>query len=336
MIASDFSFIIPVYNRPEEVRELLESFCALDAPKTFEIVIVEDGSSLDSRLITEHFSHQLNISYFYKNNTGPGHSRNYGMERAKGNYFIILDSDCILPKQYLTEVISFLNSNYVDCFGGPDAAQDHFTELQKAINFSMTSVWTTGGIRGGKKEIEGYEPRSFNMGISKEAFCASGGFGNIHPGEDPDLSIRLKAMGYNLCLIPQAFVYHKRRISFERFFVQVYKFGQVRPILNKWHPHTKKITYWFPTIFMFGLILSLILFLMSIKFALYVYGFYFTIALVLAFKSTLDIIAAILTIPAILIQFLGYGWGFLKAKIKLTCSRKPEMELFPNLFFKTS
>ena len=258
------------------------------------------------------------------------------MERAKGNYFIIFDSDCILPKQYLTEVISFLNSSYVDCFGGPDAAQDHFTELQKAINFSMTSVWTTGGIRGGKKEIEGYEPRSFNMGISKEAFCASGGFGNIHPGEDPDLSIRLKAMGYKLCLIPQAFVYHKRRISFERFFVQVYKFGQVRPILNKWHPHTKKITYWFPTIFMFGLILSLILFLMSIKFALYVYGFYFTIALVLAFKSTLDIIAAILTIPAILIQFLGYGWGFLKAKIKLTCSRKPEMELFPNLFFKTS
>ena len=335
MIASDFSFIIPVYNRPEEIRELLESFCELDVPKTFEIVIVEDGSSLDSRLITEHFSHQLNISYFYKNNTGPGHSRNYGMERAKGNYFIILDSDCILPKHYLNEVILFLNSNYVDCFGGPDAAQDNFTELQKAINFSMTSVWTTGRIRGGEKEIEGYEPRSFNMGISKEAFCASGGFGNIHPGEDPDLSIRLKAMGYSLCLIPKAFVYHKRRISFESFFKQVYKFGQVRPILNKWHPHTTKITYWFPTIFMFGLILSLILFLMSIKFGMYVYAFYFAIALVLAFKSTLDIIAAILTIPAILIQFSGYGWGFLKAKIKLICSRKSEMELFPNLFFKT-
>jgi GT2 family glycosyltransferase len=172
------------------------------------------------------------------------------------------------------------------------------------------------------------------MGISKEAFCASGGFGNIHPGEDPDLSIRLKAMGYKLSLIPKAFVYHKRRISFERFFVQVYKFGQVRPILNKWHPHTKKITYWFPTIFMFGLFLSLILFIMGIEFGLFIYAFYFVIALVLAFKSTLDIIAAILTIPAILTQFSGYGWGFLKAKIKLICSRKSEMELFPNLFFK--
>ena len=159
MIASDFSFIIPVYNRPEEVRELLESFCALETPKTFEVVIVEDGSTLDARLITEHFADQLNISYYFKDNTGPGHSRNYGMERAKGNYFIILDSDCILPKQYLTEVMSFLNTNYIDCFGGPDAAQDNFTELQKAINFSMTSVLTTGGIRGGAKEIEGYEPQ---------------------------------------------------------------------------------------------------------------------------------------------------------------------------------
>ena len=156
MIASDFSFIIPVYNRPEEVRELLESLCALDAPKTFELVIVADGSSLDARLITEHFSSQLNIAYYYKDNTGPGHSRNYGMERAKGNYFIILDSDCILPKHYLNEIILFLNTTYVDCFGGPDAAQDNFTELQTAINFSMTSILTTSGIRDGEKEIEGY------------------------------------------------------------------------------------------------------------------------------------------------------------------------------------
>lgn len=336
MIASDFSFIIPVYNRPEEVRELLESLCALDAPKTFEIVIVEDGSSLDARLITEHFSNQLNIAYYYKDNTGPGHSRNYGMERAKGNYFIILDSDCILPKHYLNEIILFLNTTYVDCFGGPDAAQDNFTELQKAINFSMTSILTTGGIRGGEKEIEGYEPRSFNMGISKEAFCASGGFGNIHPGEDPDLSIRLKAMGYSLCLIPKAFVYHKRRISFESFFKQVYKFGQVRPILNKWHPHTTKITYWFPTIFMLGLILSLILFFLEIKLGLYSYGLYFLVVFGFAFKSTLDLIVAILTIPTVLIQFFGYGWGFLKAKTKLFLSRKSVEELFPNLFFITS
>ena len=246
-----------VYNRPEEIRELLESFCDLDSPKTFEIVIIEDGSSLDSRLIVENFQSQLNISYYFKENTGPGDSRNYGMKRANGHYFIILDSDCILPNQYLSEVISFLNQHYVDCFGGPDTARYNFSELQKAINFSMTSKITTGGVRGGDKEIQGYEPRSFNMGISKEAFNASGGFGNIHPGEDPDLSIRLKAIGYKLSLIPQAFVYHKRRLSLDSFFVQVYKFGQVRPILNKWHPQSKKIAYWFPLVFVLGLVLSL-------------------------------------------------------------------------------
>ncbi|MDA0325717.1 MAG: glycosyltransferase [Bacteroidetes bacterium] len=335
-MASDFSFIVPVYNRPEEIRELLESFCTLEVPKTFEVVIVEDGSTLDARLITEHFSDQLNISYYFKDNTGPGHSRNYGMERAKGNYFIILDSDCILPKQYLTEVISFLNTTYVDCFGGPDAAQDNFTELQKAINFSMTSMLTTGGIRGGSKEIEGYEPRSFNMGLSKEAFCASGGFGAIHPGEDPDLSIRLKAMGYRICLIPEAFVYHKRRVSLERFFVQVYKFGQVRPILNKWHPHSKKWTYWFPTFFMLGFFISLLLLFFDVFWAVYLYGAYFLLAVILAFQTTLDVVAALLSIPAILIQFSGYGWGFLKAKTKLIFSRKTALSPLNVLFFKIS
>ena len=259
MIASDFSFIIPVFNRPEEIRELLESFCALESPKTFEIVIIEDGSTLDSKLIVDHFQDLLKISYYAKENTGPGHSRNYGMERAKGRYFIVLDSDCILPPTYLEAVISKLNSQYVDGFGGPDAAKDSFTEFQKAINFSMTSYMTTGGIRGGKIPIENYEPRSFNMGISKEAFQATGGFGRIHPGEDPDLSIRLKEMGYHLHLIPEAFVFHKRRINLESFYTQVNKFGQARPILNKWHPQSKRLTYWFPTFFTLGLLLSSVL-----------------------------------------------------------------------------
>ena len=335
MIASDFSFIIPVYNRPEEVRELLESFCELDSPKTFEIVIVEDGSSLDSRLIVENYQSQLNISYFFKDNSGPGHSRNYGMKKAKGHYYIILDSDCILPKQYLSEVISFLNESYVDCFGGPDTARYNFSEFQKAINFTMTSAITTGGIRGGNKEIKGFEPRSFNMGISKEAFNASGGFGDIHPGEDPDLSIRLKAIGYKLCLIPKAFVYHKRRLNIESFFIQVYKFGQVRPILNKWHPQSKKLAYWFPLVFIIGLIVSLSLLIINFKWGIYLYSLYFIVAFLMALNSTVDIIASILCIPVIIIQFLAYGMGFLKSSIKLKLSNKPEYLLFPKLFFKT-
>ena len=336
MIASDFSFIIPVYNRPEEIRELLESFCELDSPKTFEIVIVEDGSSLDSRLIVENYQSQLNISYFFKDNSGPGDSRNYGMKKAKGHYYIILDSDCILPKQYLSEVISFLNESYVDCFGGPDTARYNFSEFQKAINFAMTSAITTGGIRGGNKEIQGYEPRSFNMGISKEAFNASGGFGDIHPGEDPDLSIRLKAIGYKLRLIPKAFVYHKRRLNLESFFIQVYKFGQVRPILNKWHPQSKKLAYWFPLVFIIGLILSLSLLIINFKWGIYFYSLYFIAAFLMALNSTVDLIASILCVPVIIIQFLGYGIGFLKSSIKLKLSNKPEYLLFPKLFFKTT
>lgn len=335
MIASDFSFIIPVYNRPEEVRELLESFCELEGPKTFEIVIVEDGSTMDSRLIVEHFSKTLNLSYYFKKNTGPGHSRNYGMERAKGRYYIILDSDCLLPEHYLNAVISGLNYKYVDCFGGPDAAKENFSPLQKAINFSMTSWLTTGGIRGGNEQVKGYEPRSFNMGLSKEAFLASGGFGNIHPGEDPDLSIRLKDMGYKLCLIPKAYVYHKRRISFDRFFVQVNKFGQVRPILNKWHPHTKKLTYWFPSLFVIGFMVSLLILMLGIKWGVMLYALYFGFCFILALKTTADFMASTLVVPTIFVQFFGYGLGFLKSFFKLLLFRKSEDILFPKLFFNT-
>jgi GT2 family glycosyltransferase len=335
MIASDFSFIIPVFNRPEEIRELLESFCALESPKTFEIVIIEDGSTLDSKLIVDHFQDLLKISYYAKENTGPGHSRNYGMQRAKGRYFIILDSDCILPPTYLEAVITKLNSRYVDGFGGPDAAKDSFTEFQKAINFSMTSYMTTGGIRGGKISVENYEPRSFNMGISKEAFQATGGFGRIHPGEDPDLSIRLKEMGYHLHLIPEAFVFHKRRITLESFYTQVHKFGQARPILNKWHPHTKRLTYWFPTFFTLGFIASCTLSALGFYWFLVVYGLYFLAAMIGAFRASNNVIVAFLVLPAIFIQFFGYGFGFLKATLKLGLSSKNEMQLFPNLFFRT-
>jgi len=335
MIASDFSFIIPVFNRPEEIRELLESFCALNTPKTFEIVIIEDGSTLDSKLIIDNFLDQLKISYFSKSNTGPGHSRNYGMQRAKGRYFIILDSDCILPPDYLELVISKLNTHYVDGFGGPDAAKDSFTDLQKAINFSMTSQMTTAGIRGGKGSVENYEPRSFNMGISKEAFQATGGFGSIHPGEDPDLSIRLKEMGYHLHLIPEAFVFHKRRISLERFYIQVNKFGQARPILNKWHPSSKRITYWFPSLFTLGFAVSSFLAVLGFYWFLIMFGLYFLTAMIGAFRLTNNIIVAFLVIPAIAIQFFGYGLGYLKSSLKLAVSKKSEKQLFPNLFSRS-
>lgn len=329
-----FSFIIPVYNRPEETKELLDSFVKLEGNFDFEIVIVEDGSQIRSDNVVQAYKSQLNISYYFKENSGPGDSRNYGMKKAKGNYFIILDSDCVLPKQYLTKVLSSLNDNYVDCFGGPDAAHESFSNIQKAINFAMTSFITTGGIRGKASSINKFQPRSFNMGISKKAFEATGGFGRIHPGEDPDLSIRLWKLGFETKLIPKAYVYHKRRISWSKFYKQVYKFGSVRPILNKWHPHTKKITYWFPSVFCLLLVISLIALIFKITLPIYLVIGYLTLSFIIAIFKTKNIIVATLSILAILIQFFGYGYGFLKSTFKLLLSNISAEKLFPNLFFR--
>ncbi len=301
----------------------------------FEVVIVEDGSTNKSDDVCNAFREQLDISYYYKENTGPGDSRNYGMQKARGNYFIILDSDVILPKQYLTEVTTELNRDFIDCYGGPDAADESFTTIQKAINFSMTSFLTTGGIRGNATSVSKFEPRSFNMGISIKAFEASNGFGRIHPGEDPDLSIRLHKLGFKTRLFPKAYVYHKRRISWLKFYNQVHKFGRVRPILNSWHPETKKLTYWFPLVFMVGLMISLVCFVFGYRFPLLAYGIYFSLCFISSLVTSKSIAVAVMSIPAVCIQFFGYGWGFLKSWSSLKTSKKSAEDLFPDLFFKT-
>ena len=329
----DFSFIIPVFNRPNEIRELLESFLNLKGQYVYEIVIVEDGSNDTSEMVIKDYETQLNISYYSKPNTGPGDSRNFGMQKANGNYFIILDSDVLLPPNYLTAVETFLYTSYYDCFGGPDAAHNSFSNLQKAINFAMTSFITTGGIRGGKQKVEDFQPRSFNMGLSKAAFMASGGFGNIHPGEDPDLSLRLHQLGFKTSLIETAFVYHKRRISWSKFYKQVYKFGMVRPILNQWHPKSKSIVYWFPTLFSLGFVISLIMAVFQCYLPLYSYGLYFALAFILALITNRNLAVAVQALWAIGIQFFGYGYGFLKSTFKLVILGRRPKDAFPELFF---
>ncbi|MCA0152776.1 glycosyltransferase [Winogradskyella vincentii] len=330
-----FSFVIPVFNRPQEVKELLDSFLSLKGNFQYEIVIVEDGSTQSSEHIVEEFKTDLNISYYFKENTGPGNSRNYGMNRAKGNYFIILDSDILLPSNYLIEVTTFLNKTYYDCFGGPDASHTLFSNLQKAISFAMTSVITTGGIRGGKKQVNKFQPRSFNMGLSKRAFVDTHGFGNIHPGEDPDLSLRLLKLGYKTVLIPNAVVFHKRRISWSKFYTQVKKFGMVRPILNKWHPESRSLVYWFPTLFSIGLLTSILLLVFKVvTWPLYLYVVYFTVALIISFIANKNIIVAMQSILAILIQFFGYGYGFLKSSLLVGLLKREPNKVFPQLFFK--
>ena len=330
-----FSFIVPVFNRPNEIRELLQSMKSLNFSSRFEIVIVEDGSSLSSEEIVQEFA-DLDISYFYKENSGPGDSRNFGMKRAKGNYFLILDSDVILPVQYLSEVEKELQKDVVDCFGGPDAAHQDFSAVQKAINYSMTSFLTTGGIRGGKKMVGKFQPRSFNMGLSKEAFEATGGFGAIHPGEDPDLALRLQKRGFKTRLFPDAFVYHKRRINWKKFYQQVYKFGLVRPILNKWHPESAKITFWFPTLFSAGMVLALILLLTGFPYLLYFYFLYLALVFLHATHETRNIKISAYSLYASVVQFLGYGLGFCLSTYYIRFLNEDPRMRFPHLFFKNA
>lgn len=328
-----FSFIVPVYNRPDEIDELLESLTKFNTTTLFEVVIVEDGSSLPCKDIVEKYANHLEIAYYFKPNSGPGDSRNYGMKLAKGDYFIILDSDCILPPDYLSNVEQSLKEEFVDCFGGPDAALDSFSDIQKAINFTMTSFLTTGGIRGGSEKVDKFQPRSFNMGLSKKAFEASNGFGNIHPGEDPDLSIRLWNLGFKTKLIKSAFVFHKRRISWEKFQIQVNKFGKARPILNSWYPEHKKITFWFPTLFLLGFIFSVLLTFFNLPFFLALYGFYFLLLFITSLLFNKKLKIALYSLWATVIQFYGYGKGFLLSYYRISILKQKPQEAFPELFF---
>ncbi|MFZ2283803.1 MAG: glycosyltransferase [Lutibacter sp.] len=307
-----YSIIIPVFNRPQEIDELLESLTKQTYPKDFEVLIIEDGSTLKSEDIVSKYADRLNIKYHFKENSGAGASRNFGMELATGNYFIILDSDCIIPPHYLEAVDFGLDENYTDSFGGADAAHDSFTDLQKAINYSMTSFLTTGGIRGSKKSVDKFQPRSFNFGISKNAFRVTKGFSTMKIGEDIDLTFRLWENNFHTQFIEKAFVYHKRRTSLKQFFRQTFLFGNARPFLNRKYPDTAKITYWFPTLFMVFLLASLVFLFIGFKLPAGLFAIYFAALFLDSFIKNKKISLAALSIVTTLIQFTGYGLGFLR------------------------
>jgi len=329
-----FSLIIPVYNRPDEINELLQSISKTHFKDHFEVVIVEDGSEIACETIVKNYKAKLDISYYFKENSGPGDSRNFGMRKARGDYFIIFDSDCIIPPAYLDEVSKMLQAKYVDCFGGPDKALDSFSDIQKAINFSMTSFITTGGIRGGSEKIDKFQPRSFNMGISKKAFEVSGGFGNIHPGEDPDLAIRLWHLGFETALFQHAYVYHKRRIDWYKFSMQVNKFGKARPILNSWYPKFSKLTYFVPTVFILAFFSAMLLMVFGQFVGIVLFGFYFISVFLISSVQNKSFKIGFLSIIAVWKQFYGYGTGFLKSFILIEVLKKNPQEVFPELFFK--
>ena len=309
-----YSIIIPVYNRPDEVDELLESLTK-QTYKNFEVIIVEDGSVEKCDKVVEKYVHELNISYCYKENAGQGFARNYGYERAKGEYFIVFDSDCIIPDVYLETVETSLNHIYLDAYGGPDKAHASFSPIQKAINFSMTSALTTGGIRNKKRAIGGFSPKSFNMGISRKVFDATGGYIIPYKGEDIEFSTRIQKMGFKTGLIEDAFVYHKRRTSWSKFFKQIMFFGTARINISRFFPDQLKLVHFFPAFFTMGIVVTALtwFFFPSIaRIFTAVYATYFLILFISALISTRDLWVSLLAIWAGLLQLIAYGTGLIQ------------------------
>lgn len=328
----NLSVIVPVYNRAVEVKELLQSIYA-QTNTDFEVVIVEDGSTEKCKNEVDFYSDKLNIKYFEKPNSGPGQSRNYGFERASGNYGIFLDSDCILPKNYIQSVITNLQNNYVDAFGGPDKADESFTVIQKAINYSMTSFFTTGGIRGGGEKLEKFHPRSFNMGYSKDVFDVTKGFSKMRFGEDIDMSIRIIENNFETRLIKEAFVYHKRRTNLRQFFKQIYNSGIARINLYKRHPQSLKLVHFLPAVFTIGLLGTLLF--SGVFTSLFLLPLVLFSVLLFADSSVNNksIKIGLYSVITSYIQLLAYGIGFINAFWQRVVLRKNEFSAFKDTFY---
>lgn len=327
-----YSVIIPVYNRPDEVDELLQSL-TVQHFKGFEVVVVEDGSSIPCKGVVDRYADRLNIKYFSKPNSGPGQTRNYGAERSEGEYLIILDSDVILPEGYFDAVEKELTTSPADAFGGPDRAHDSFTDIQKAINYSMTSFFTTGGIRGGKKKMDKFYPRSFNMGIRKSTYEALGGFSPMRFGEDIDFSIRLFKNGNKVCLFPSAWVYHKRRTDWHKFFRQVYNSGIARINLYKKYPDSLKLVHLLPAAFTLGVLFFLVGSLFC-TWSLLPLGLFCLLIFADSSIQNKSIKIGFLSIIASFIQLSGYGCGFLDAAWNRLVLKKEEFSAFQKTFYK--
>ena len=328
-----YSIIVPVYNRPDEVDELLESLTK-QTLKDFEVIIVEDGSIKPCKDVCEKYANILDLHYYAKENSGPGQSRNYGAERSNGEWLIILDSDVVLPEGYLEAVEkSLASSTPIEAWGGPDAAHPSFTPVQKAISYSMTSFFTTGGIRGGKAKLDKFYPRSFNMGIRRDVYLKLEGFTKMRFGEDIDFSYRIVEAGYMPRLFPEAWVWHKRRTDFRKFFRQVYNSGIARINLEKRHPGTMKLVHLLPTVFTLGVI-GLLLITLIFTYACVPIILYSAIIFIDSSIKNKSLWVGLLSIPAAFVQLMGYGFGFIESWWKRCVLKQDEFTAFEKNFYK--
>ena len=324
----EFSVIVPVYNRISEVDELLQSLAAQTC-KDFEVIIVEDGSTSPCGDTVSKYTDRIDARYFYKENEGRSIARNHGMENARGDYFIFFDSDCVIPPDYFEKLTRYLKQNPTDCFGGPDAAHESFSNTQKAINYSMTSFLTTGGIRGGKVSLEKFVPRTFNMGFSRKVWERVGGFREMF-SEDIDMSTRIKQNGFTISLFPELYVWHKRRVDFRKFLRQVYVFGMSRITLQLLYPGSMKAVHILPALFLLGCVALLLMAIFLSPWWLLPLAIYLLAIFITALVSTGSLIIALKAVPASLIQLWGYGAGFIKAyflKIILRRGRDVSQEI---------
>lgn len=342
-----FSVIVPVYNRPNELRELLESLTS-QSFKDFEVVVVDDGSQLRCEDVCADFSDKLDLHYFFKENSGPGQTRNYAAERTNGEYLLILDSDVILPTDYLKHTDEELLREYADAFGGPDRAHDSFTDLQKAISYSMTSFFTTGGIRGGKKKMDKFYPRSFNLGVKADVFRELEGFSSMRFGEDIDFSIRIFKGGYRCRLFPESWVWHKRRTDLRKFFKQVYNSGMARINLYKKYPESLKLVHLLPAAFtvgsflcLWGAVAAIVVSLLSGQLSLFwplsflaPLILYSLLVMVDSSRQNGSLKIGFLSIPAAFTQLWGYGLGFIHAWFSRCVLGKGEVKAFTKNFYK--
>lgn len=328
-----FSIIIPVYNRPEEIVELLDSLTMQSRREESEVIVVDDGSTRRCENDIDIFKNQIKIIYIYQDNKGPGLARNEGARHAEGQYLIFLDSDCVLPSDYLSNTEKHLEKSPLACFGGPDKAHKFFTPIQKAISYSMTSIFTTGGIRGGKKKMDKFYPRSFNLGVRKDVFEEIGGFSDMRYGEDIDFSMNVAEHGYSIGLISETFVYHKRRNTFKSFYKQVFSSGTARIELAYRHKGALKLVHLLPTIFTLGIPISILLgiFIHWIFFA--IYPIYWIIIFIHSCKETQSPKVGMLSIIASTIQLGGYGLGFLTALIIKIFNHKKRYVAFKKTFY---
>lgn len=323
-----YSVIVPVYNRIDEVDDLLRSL-ASQTFRDFETIIVEDGSTAPCRETVDIYKDRLDVRYYYKENEGRSIARNYGIERSKGDMLVFFDSDCVIPADYFEKLDRELSARPLDCFGGPDAAHSSFTPVQKAISFAMTSFLTTGGIRGGKIQMEKFVPRSFNMGYSRSVYDSVGGFREMF-SEDIDMSTRIRQAGFSIGLIRDAAVYHKRRVDFRKFWRQVHVFGMSRITLKLLYPDSLKLVHMLPAL---AVVIGIVLLLLGIFQSPWWFlplGVYAVAILIAALMQSKSLKVAVLAVPASVVQIVGYGTGFIRAwftKILLRRGRDIDQEI---------